>query len=182
MASSVSSFTSRGFTLLENASFNGKDYPFSRFSGTSMSSPATAGVVALILQANPRLSAKEIKEILKSTARTDNRTGVIPDTGSFVWGWGKVNAYQAVLEAESMRQPDSESFKVFPNPTQSILYYMGANGKTYDAEIYTRTGQKMANGQIGRSTALDLSKFSPGLYFVRIKDSKTGVFSVIIAP
>ena len=182
VASSVSSFTSRGFTLLENASFKGKDYPFSRFSGTSMSSPATAGVVALMLQANPRLSAKEIKEILINTARTDNRTNTIPDTGSYTWGWGKVNAYQAVLEAESMRQPVSESFLVFPNPTQSTLYYMGADGKTYDADIYARTGQKMANGQIGKSTAFDLSKYSPGLYFIRIKDSETRVFSVIINP
>jgi subtilisin family serine protease len=182
VASSVSSFTSRGFTLLENASFKGKDYPFSRFSGTSMSSPATAGVVALMLQANPRLSAKEIKEILINTARTDNRTNTIPDTGSYTWGWGKVNAYQAVLEAESMRQPVSESFLVFPNPTQSTLYYMGADGKTYDADIYARTGQKMANGQIGKSTAFDLSKYSPGLYFIRIKDSETRVFSFIINP
>ena len=82
VASSVSSFTDRSYVLLLNASFEGKNYPFSRFSGTSMSSPVVAGVVALMLQANPRLDFSEVKEILKITARQDQHTGIISDSGS----------------------------------------------------------------------------------------------------
>ncbi|MGB0851231.1 MAG: S8 family serine peptidase, partial [Bacteroidia bacterium] len=100
VASSVSSFTNRSFTLLENVSFKGKNYPFSRFSGTSMSSPATAGVVALMLQANPNLYADEAKVILHNTAREDIRTGILPKTGDLTWGWGKVNSYAAVKASE----------------------------------------------------------------------------------
>ena len=44
-------------------------------SGTSMSSPATAGVVALMLEANPDLTPADVRSILESTARQDDDTG-----------------------------------------------------------------------------------------------------------
>src|SRR5690606_35173389 len=76
--------------------FNGHDYDFARFSGTSMSSPCVAGIVALMLQANPALTPQQVKEILQNTVRLDSYTGTITAPGHVRWGYGKVNAYQAV--------------------------------------------------------------------------------------
>lgn len=70
---------------------------FAGSSGTSMSSPMTAGIVALLLEANPELSAQEVKEILMSSARTDNFTGTIPASGDNIWGWGKIDALAALM-------------------------------------------------------------------------------------
>ena len=42
--------------------------------GTSMSSPTVAGIIALWLQLNPKLSVRHIKEILAQTAIRDNFT------------------------------------------------------------------------------------------------------------
>ena len=65
-------------------------------SGTSMASPMVAGVVALILDANPYLMPQQVKDIIMQTAREDNYTQVIPTEGSPKWGAGKINAYAAV--------------------------------------------------------------------------------------
>jgi subtilisin family serine protease len=120
--SSISSFTDANVTIDETTIFNGKSYPFSKLSGTSMSSPATAGVVALMLEANPNLWYNEAKKILINTAREDNRTGVIPSMGSTQWGWGKVNAYAAVQRAEEklagVRVLSTDKIVLYPKPTK----------------------------------------------------------------
>lgn len=47
----------------------GRDGRPERIDGTSFSTPYAAGVAALMLQTNPRLSTAQIQEILQSTAR-----------------------------------------------------------------------------------------------------------------
>lgn len=64
--------------------------------GTSMASPHVAGVVALMLQANPTLSYEQVVDILIRTARKDSFTGSTPNN---LTGNGKIDAYSAVLEA-----------------------------------------------------------------------------------
>jgi len=137
VASSISSFTDNNYTLLETVNFKGKEYPFAQFSGTSMSGPATAGVVALMLQANPNLWYNEAKEILQTTAREDVRTGDLSEKGDFQWGYGKVNAYAAVKRAEQkfagVRVLENEDILVYPNPTSHIVSLNSA--KTYQVEL-----------------------------------------------
>lgn len=63
---------------------------YSSVSGTSFSSPLTAGVTALILQAHPYLTPFELRDALRNTAdRAKN-----PDND---YGWGLVNAYEAIF-------------------------------------------------------------------------------------
>jgi len=64
------------------------------YDGTSMSSPHTAGVVALMLQANPGLTVDEIKQVLETTAKDLGTPGKDNDYGS-----GRIDAYAAVTEA-----------------------------------------------------------------------------------
>ncbi|PLR99101.1 S8 family serine peptidase [Bacillus sp. T33-2] len=63
---------------------------YTTMSGTSMAAPHVAGIIALMLEANPLLSPKEIKEILQTTAT--------PMAGHEAWevGAGYVNAYKSV--------------------------------------------------------------------------------------
>lgn len=70
---------------------------YSHMSGTSMATPHVAGVVALILEANPNLTPAQVKDVLERTAA--NMTGRLP------WeaGAGHINAYAAVAEAAGMR-------------------------------------------------------------------------------
>jgi subtilisin family serine protease len=63
-------------------------------SGTSMSAPHICGVVALMRQANPDLGVEEIKQIIFDTAYDLGSAG---EDNSY--GWGMVDAYEAVQQA-----------------------------------------------------------------------------------
>ena len=63
---------------------------YTQIHGTSMSTPYAAGVVALMLDADPTLTPDEIKEILKSTASR------MPGREEWEVGAGHINAYAAV--------------------------------------------------------------------------------------
>ncbi len=59
-------------------------------SGTSMATPLTAGVAAMILSAHPELTPIQVRDALRTTAsNTKNPNNEI--------GWGIINAYKAVL-------------------------------------------------------------------------------------
>jgi thermitase len=62
--------------------------------GTSLATPVAAGVAALVLSRNPRLTATGLRTLLQHTS---NDLG----TGGFDtrFGWGRVNAYRAVSAA-----------------------------------------------------------------------------------
>ncbi|RTZ49886.1 hypothetical protein EJ377_06900 [Chryseobacterium arthrosphaerae] len=73
--------------------------------GTSMSSPGVAGAVGLLLQANPALTAAQVKSRLTSNARKDGATGAVPNTR---WGYGKLDIYKAVTDELGCVKSDFE--------------------------------------------------------------------------
>ena len=127
ICSAISSFTDVAYTTISSVTFNNKTYDYAKFSGTSMSGPVVAGACALILEANPWLTAAQVKQLIKETARTDNFTGVIPVLGSPLWGMGKLNAYAAVKEALALVEiPENtldNSWNIYPNPVVESLHF-----------------------------------------------------------
>jgi len=69
--------------------------------GTSMSAPHVAGVVALMLQVSPNLDQDQVTALLKSTARHDSFTSAAAWTP--VYGAGKVDALAAVQAAARLQ-------------------------------------------------------------------------------
>ncbi|MEZ2237028.1 S8 family serine peptidase [Microcoleus sp.] len=81
------------------------------FGGTSSATPLVAGVAALVLSANPRLTAREVRGILEQTADKIVDGDPDPQLGTRMgtydtqnqrsdwFGYGKVNAFQAVQAA-----------------------------------------------------------------------------------
>jgi subtilisin family serine protease len=91
--------------------YNSGDYT-STFNGTSAATPQVAGVVALMLQANPLLGSRDVQEILAYTAREVGNTGSYAFNGAHNWnggglhtsadyGYGLVDATAAVRLAET---------------------------------------------------------------------------------
>jgi hypothetical protein len=77
----------------------------SAFNGTSAACPAAAAVMALILSANPNLSAANARQIIESTCNKvggysySNVAGQPNGTWSTNLGYGRVNAYDALTAA-----------------------------------------------------------------------------------
>jgi minor extracellular serine protease Vpr len=122
VASSISYFTDNSYGTFATFEFNDRIYPYAKFSGTSMSSPCVAGIVALMLEANPELTPFEIKNILQTTARQDSHTGPIAAPGHVRWGYGKINGYRAVKSvAPTVGVKNiyrtAKTLNLFPNPT-----------------------------------------------------------------
>ncbi|MBW4555881.1 MAG: S8 family serine peptidase [Trichormus sp. ATA11-4-KO1] len=86
----------------------------SNFGGTSSATPIVAGVAALVLSANPDLTAQQVKFILEETAdkivdsdpdpQLGLREGTYNSNGHSQWfGYGKINAARAVQAAQQLR-------------------------------------------------------------------------------
>jgi subtilisin family serine protease len=95
---------STGYNAGTGSDYTNGDYTNS-FGGTSSATPAVAGVVALMLQANPNLGYRDVQEILMRTATTND-----PNDGGWVtngavfdfhhrYGAGLVNAQAATTMA-----------------------------------------------------------------------------------
>jgi hypothetical protein len=169
--SSMSSYTDASFTSVASIPFNGRTYHFAKLSGTSMASPMVAGIAALILDANPYLSARQVKEIIMQTARQDNYTGVIPVEGSPRWGAGKVNAYAAVqLALVTVGQQEIKndvSWSIYPNPVAENLNITNLPTMDQEVEIIDITG-KVIRKKV-ENNSISLQHLDSGTYWLRIQ-------------
>ena len=168
--SSMSSFTDASFTSVLSVPFNGRTYHFAKLSGTSMASPMVAGIAALILDANPYLSARQVKEIIMQTARQDNYTGVIPPEGSTRWGAGKVNAYAAIqLALVTVGQQEIKnaiSWSIYPNPVGENLNITNLPSSIQEVEIIDLTG-KVIRRKV-ENNSISVQNLDAGSYWLRL--------------
>ena len=168
VCSSISSFTDASYNAIDDVMFNGTQYDFARFSGTSMSSPCVAGIAALLLDANPLLTPAQVKSILMSTARTDEFTGPINIPGDVRWGMGKVDAYAAVqlaLQTEGLNTGivQSKDFSIYPNPASNEIFIrVPSNEQPKIVTLFSMNGQQfilpLMQGRV------DVSSLANGVY------------------
>lgn len=171
VTSSMSSFTDAAYSTVASVDFNGRTYDFARLSGTSMASPVVAGVVALILDANPTLTTAQVKDIIIQTAREDSHTGVLPPEGHVNWGHGKVNAYLAVQTAldvvGTVEIEQKLDWSVYPNPAETIISLKGLENEPAESiKILDINGSIVLNTDV--SQMITVSGLDAGIYFVRI--------------
>lgn len=175
IVSAISSYTNQySGSYTRTISFQGRDYKFAALSGTSMSSPFTAGVVALILQANPYLSPAQVKQVLIQSARNDEFTA---SSGVERFGYGKVNAYHAVMLALQMVGVSEFSVNqlqtnIYPNPSQGLLYItVQSNYQKIDVRLFDINGKMLKINQITPGVnLLNFEELPSGCYFIEIKD------------
>lgn len=72
------------------------------WSGTSFSSPVTSGIVALMASANPQLSNSQLLDLLIKNCDDLGTVGY-----DVYYGYGRVNAFRAVVAAKNYVSPDT---------------------------------------------------------------------------
>ncbi|KON90437.1 hypothetical protein AF332_26200 [Sporosarcina globispora] len=111
-------------------------YAYARLSGTSMAAPHTAGIAALLLEANPKLDPDDIKTVLMNTADPLNGSYSLYEAGA-----GRVDPYQAIHGQMKMQVtdetdiPDGEYLEKFKNPSGDINFgiHFGVEGSNVRA-------------------------------------------------
>ncbi len=107
--------------------------------GTSMASPHIAGVVALMLEADPKLKPADVRRIIGATARSDSETGTVPNAS---WGMGKIDAVASVAKAEQTPQPRSGCAAIDPSFVTLVVVglalVLGARKKPAPVPVKTK--------------------------------------------
>ncbi len=161
------------FMLVAKTMYEGKPYYYDYMMGTSMATPFASGVAALMLQANPDLTCKDVREILMETATKDNyvTTSSIP----VQWGAGKINALEAVKKAveldgvEGVKQ-DAEQVVVVNAiaANQFEVTYIGAT--SVNATLYSVSGQAVVSASAqGDNVVVDATNVASGVYVLVVE-------------
>jgi len=119
-------------------------------SGTSFSAPQVAGVIALMLEANPQLTPGQIRDILQRTATP------LPPYYQHEVGAGMLNAQAAVLEAAfpqrrfgQWRGTAYRNQVQFVNSTPQVFTGTSTPGSSSDSSITIPANTLLASVQIG---------------------------------
>jgi subtilisin family serine protease len=157
---------------------NNRTYGFGMAGGTSMSAPATSGIVAMLLQINPQLSPAEIKALFTKTAITDAFTSSIPSGGSTTWGGGKVNAMGAIREllnpttgiVHSISSPAGLLFYPNPGTGRFTLFRQENTSKTASLFLKDYLGRMLKSIEMtSEEIELGMEDLASGLYFLEYR-------------
>lgn len=103
--------------------------PYGLATGTSMSAPHVAGLVALLISAQPALAGQvdQIEQIIKQSAvplTTDQTCNGIPGTQvpNNTFGWGRIDAWAAVQSLEPKLEISLKPSDLTYDPGQLITY------------------------------------------------------------
>lgn len=170
IVSSISSFSDNIFNSIASVDFNGRTYHFAKLSGTSMAAPFVTGVSALILDANPYLSARQVKEIIMQTADQNKINGNLNSESISKWGAGKINPRSAInLALQTIGVENSAlelSWSVFPNPVMNELHFTIVDELPKIAGIFDELGNYFEKPIVnGKVIVSDIPK---GQYFIRL--------------
>jgi hypothetical protein len=168
--------------------FNNETYSYAMAGGTSMSSPCVSGIVGMLLEIDSTLNPAAVKNLLFNTAIIDSKTGAIPDSGSTIWGHGKVNAYGAVASLLGILPTTGNSLNIscrlFPNPGKGqfqleayTLFNENININITDlsGRTISKTSHQIVAGV--NFINIDMSQQSKGIYLVHVHGTQT--YSVI---
>lgn len=108
------------------------------FGGTSSACPLAAGIAGLVLSVNPALTRDEVYEIFKVTSDKVGEDEYDENGFSEYYGFGRINACQAVIRAYEIAGNDVSELNCDPEPTDfeypDVDYELEDDAQTPDLE------------------------------------------------
>ncbi len=161
--------------LVASTNVAGKTYYYGGMQGTSMATPVTSGVVALLLGLDPTLTPDRVKTILGENAIKDGFTGALPGTGTNDWGRGKIDAQASLLALESQVAAVKSSAEInagisaYPNPVSKELKITTAQSIT-SVRVIDMTGKTLSAlaPNNGNEVQVDMEFLENGIYLIEV--------------
>ncbi len=165
---------------------------YASYSGTSMAGPHVAGLVAMIISANPGLAGEveQIEDIIRQTAvpkTTEENCGGVSgiEVPNNTYGYGRIDAVAAVEKAlittTNAEVATETGIRVFPNPARHVLHIHSDRWEGPARLIfYNSIGQVLLEKEWffskGSIETIDLSRLPDGLIFYRLTgaDNRAG--------
>lgn len=130
---------------------NGNNFLFYRNQGTSMAAPITAGVIALWLQAYPKLTAENVRTVIQQTSRTSVNGEVInisagsTDQNKLQLGYGLIDAEAGIQYIKDHFPTAIAGVKANESSTPAIIkkFVGGAIVVEKDGKLYNASGQRV---------------------------------------
>lgn len=143
--------------------------------GTSMATPAAAGVVATWLQADPNLTAAKVRTILQETA---NKDSYVTSGDPVRWGAGKIDALAGLKRVIQERGNNGVSnIAADADGNEIIVTEIGNNvfevfvgdASSVNAALYSISGSLAAQTSANGDTAtLDAQNLAKGVYVLSV--------------
>ena len=165
--------------------------PLGAMSGTSMAAPATAGIIALWLQADPTLTPARVKEVFAETAIRDEYID-----GDQVGKTGKIDALAGIKyilgdAAQLIADPQALDFAGEPEQEQTQTFLVRAAGLTGDVtltlndanNVFTldKTTLTAAEAEAGAEVSVTFNAAEEGDYTGDVTISAAGVDDVVVS-
>ena len=160
---------------------NGRQYPWGANTGTSMSTPVVAGIIALWLQANPHLTREDIMGVFNRTCRHPDESLTYPNNR---YGYGEIDGYRGLLDilgltgikTISQHQPQHVSLSV--KGDHLYLQFTEIPHSPVHVSIYSVSGTLLWQQQfqpVQLETTIPLTMLTSGIYVVQLTSVEQGV-------
>lgn len=158
--------------------FFGRYYYWLAESGTSMSCPTVAGIIALWLQANPTLTRQQIIDVFSRTCKHPEPSLSYPNNE---YGYGEIDAYRGLLdilgasniEGLSSHQPEGVRFQPVTGGLRLIFNQQPTVPIT--VRIFSLTGTLLYQETLtpcSQEITLPIPQIPAGVYAVQLNSSK----------
>ena len=164
--------------------FNNKVYHYGYMEGTSMATPFVAGSIALWLEANPKLSAADVMDILKESST--KHADMEGEDWTPTYGYGLINVYEGLKLAlkKANKNPLTAIERVSGSASPATFHTTATQWqilfnnpeRTATLEVMSLDGRSLYHQQLssiaqGDEVNIPTDRFTPGVYVLQVSTS-----------